>query len=301
MQPVQQTTESERVVQLASEDGAHVTCAVFFEPSSSDTCPITAEPLAVNCLEGCEALAVFEDAPALTAVRLECAHAFNAMALLYHWMGARMRCPVCRRGADARLATAGLAGAWAAWCRGRVLDSLKGDALRALHEDERVAQQLMQELGVNAVLIGDTEVVIELAAAYGGGSSLHAIVPPQTVVAVAALVYLYITDTDGLTRATRCANLMLWHEDEHRFVARAACVRALSRTLRDVAPALVSFCTVAHHAGGDFELLAQTPPLSLSNLGTVTEIPDTVRGARYTIEYTDGALRALSCELSALW
>jgi hypothetical protein len=287
-----------RTVRLHSEDGSHTTQAVFFAPpADAEACPITTEPLGSNCLEGCETLAVFEDDATLAAVRLECAHCFNAMALLYHWMGSSMRCPICRRGADARLAAEGLAGAWIAWCRARVLDRLKGDALRALHDDERMVRQFMEEMRMHAETLSDFEVLIELTASGDVGAVV--LEPSHAVVAVATLAYLYVTDRNGLPRAMHCANLVLRQDgDEQRFVARHSCVRALNRAIRDVAPQLLSFCTVAHRLSGESEVLAQTPPVAIDELAGTLSLPDTARGARYTVECSDGAIRALACELA---
>jgi hypothetical protein len=53
---MQALAPTERAVQLVCEGGGHSARAVFFAPAAGDeeACAITSEPLATNCLEGCE-------------------------------------------------------------------------------------------------------------------------------------------------------------------------------------------------------------------------------------------------------
>lgn len=226
-----------------------------------------------------QGLAVFADDPALAAVRLECGHHFNAAALLYHWMCSRMRCPVCRSGADVRLAPDGLAGPWAAWCCARVADRLKSDALQELHDDERLVRQYteaMQGMEVHAVLLNDFELVIEIA-------------PPPIPISVHTFAYLYAEDTDGTARVARTVGLA--HREDG--AARHSDVRALNRAMDMVQPRLLSLCSIARRGGSEYSVVARTQPLSVYELVATVLYTDGETRGRYELDCTAGRLRGL--------
>jgi hypothetical protein len=69
------------------------------EPAEGEECSIGMEPIAAYRLPFIQFdAAPREDMPALTKASLPCGHAFNALALLYHFAKNSMTCPCCRAG-----------------------------------------------------------------------------------------------------------------------------------------------------------------------------------------------------------
>jgi hypothetical protein len=71
------------------------------EPTENEECSIGMEPIAAYRLPFIQFdAAPREDMPTLTKASLPCGHAFNALALLYHFAKNSMTCPCCRSGHD---------------------------------------------------------------------------------------------------------------------------------------------------------------------------------------------------------
>ena len=113
-----------------------------------DECPILQEPIASAVLEAFPRPYLW-DRPTQTAMTLECAHTFHAMALVYNWARNRnVLCPVCRAGPSGqRLIIGRLPKEWRYSMATRVRREQRQDRVDSEQHDLQTAIQM--QTGVN--------------------------------------------------------------------------------------------------------------------------------------------------------
>lgn len=270
---------------LHGEQGGAGVCCVFFEPvpeagREPETCVITGEELSLNTLQACENESLFEDQPRLSAVALPCAHKFNALALVYHWLYNTMRCPLCKAGQDSALAKGSFSSPWALRCEQEIQAKHKQQYLfRMQDEDNSVAEFLFNShLGVlpeltlsRAVgeLRGDFIMqageLMPAAAEYADDT----IPLSQFAYEVCTAVYLFGNSGQNGLRMTTLRLLMRPSDgllNRDNFITLYAHSRALCRALASQRPTHLRFVTYACNPGGGVTQLGASPLLDVESL-----------------------------------
>ncbi len=78
-------------------------CQLFQSDDTSIICPIMHEPPCSAQLEEIPGIWPVNNNVGANTVRLECAHSFFVQALVLHFLGTDMRCPVCRAGSSEKM------------------------------------------------------------------------------------------------------------------------------------------------------------------------------------------------------
>ena len=79
------------------------TCQLFNTNDESLMCPIMHEPTCCALVDDLPATWPLQDSTCANTVRLQCSHSFYVPALVFHFLAADMRCPVCRAGGAFRM------------------------------------------------------------------------------------------------------------------------------------------------------------------------------------------------------
>lgn len=275
---------------LAAVTGGYKTSVQFFvaPADSGETCPITSEPLGAPALEGHEADRLFAEQPELNAVRLECGHCYNGMALMFYWTGTHMRCPMCRRGVDHVLRPGSFTGAWAVKWERDALRRRKTESLDGMREEESAMQAFVQESYVVSSL--QQEVVIDIQYWEDLLSILPEVNIPRVVHEVSTVVYFYEMEGDDLR--ARHSESMLMHTDGSRFVTNPAGMRHLGRAVMAFRPTHLRLASFAVQLGGAILVFSHSPLIAMQDvlLGNSLETRDPSSGAVYTLYGMPGEL-----------
>ena len=275
-------------MELVDDAGEYRTTVCFFAAPVDDgeACPITGEALGAPALTGHENDHVVSARPALNAVRLECGHRFNALALLYHWTCTHMRCPMCRRGSERALAAGSFEEPWAEQWAAAEARRRKLAGLDSLHADESTLQGFVQEAYVAGSL--RHEFVINVHHWEDLLDLLPDVDIPQVVHEVSTIVYFYEMHDDGLY--AHHSESISMHADGTRYVTNPASMRHVGRVLAHLRPSHIRLASFAVQLGGAILVFAYSPVVAMRDvhLAGQLEARDTASGTVYTIHGLPG-------------